>query len=357
LNKCQEEFESTYTRGDTKDMPEDPEDRLIFKEKIRSRKLGNVKFIGELFKSKLLSERIIQECVKILFDSIGKSRSDKETMEHHCELVCKLMTTIGKLIDTSKAKPFMQQYFNQFRKLALDESLSVRIRFMFQDLLELRNNVWIPRREENTPKTIGEVHADALAKQFQEELDLVEKPATIQEVKITKSAPTAQITEKKDGKKKSKKKGKKGKEPTKKLTEDELEKRAHLLIDEYLSSGDIKEAEQCIKDMKAPEFSPKIIELAVTISLERREKERDLISKLFSELSPHTFSEEDFVKGFKQLMEYVDELEIDIPSASKMLGNFMGRAVVDNCLSLSLVEKEMRKENVKESMMMVIHAK
>jgi len=190
LNKCQEEFESTYM-SDDKDQPEDPEERLIYKEKIRRRKLGNVKFIGELFKSKLLSERIIQECIKILFDSVGKSRSDKETMEHHCELVCKLMFTIGKLIDTSKAKPFMQQYFEQFTKLSHDENLSSRIRFMFKDLLELRKNNWIPRREENNPKTIGEVHAEALAKQFQDELDLADTKAI--EIKSQKAVIQPQV--------------------------------------------------------------------------------------------------------------------------------------------------------------------
>jgi len=56
-------------------------------------------------------------------------------------------------------------------------------------------------------------------------------------------------------------------------------------------------------------------------------------------------------------VESVDDLEIDIPSASVMLGHFIGRAVVDNCISLSLVEKETKKEKVKESMMQVIHAK
>jgi len=115
-----------------KDLPEDPEERTIFMDKIRKRKLGNVKFIGELFKAKLLSEKIVHECIKILFDSVYKTRPDKETMEHHCELLCKLMTTIGKLIDTPKAKPFMDRYFEQFGKLSADETISSRIRFLFQ---------------------------------------------------------------------------------------------------------------------------------------------------------------------------------------------------------------------------------
>jgi len=143
----------------------------------------------------------------------------------------------------------------------------------------------------------------------------------------------------------------------KKLTEEELEKRTYMLLEEYLSNGDIKEAEQCIKDLCAPEYHNKIIEQGITISLERHDKQRELISKLFCELSPDIFSEGDFIKGFKQLVDNVDEIEIDVPSASKMLGDFMGRAVVDNCISLSMAEKEMRKEKVKESMMKVIHAK
>jgi len=106
------------------------------------------------------------------------------------------------------------------------------------------------------------------------------------------------------------------------LTEEELEKRTHVLLEEYLFSGDVKEAEQCIKDLNAPQYHSQIIEQAITLSLDKHKKERDQISALFSELSPHIFSEEDFVKGFKSLIDIVDDLEIDIPSASTMLGNF-----------------------------------
>jgi len=358
LNKCQEEFESAYMSDDK--LPEDPEDRLIFKEKARRRKLGNVKFIGELFKSKLLSEKIIQECVKILFDSVGKSRTDRETMEHHCELVYKLMTTIGKLIDTPKAKPFMQRYFDQFSKLSQDDNISSRIRFMFQDLLELRRNNWIPRREENTPKTIGEVQAEALAKQFQDEINLTTKPTSSQEIKTQKAGPiqlsvtTPVVLEKKDSLKKKGKKSKKKIVSGKKLTDEELEKRTKLLLEEYLISGDAKEAEQCIKDLNAPQYYAKIIEQAISITLEKHQKDRDSMSKLLADLTPDIFSEQDFVKAFKQLLEYIEELDIDIPSASSMVGTFVGQAVVNNCVSFTVAEKELKKDKVKQAMMRVI---
>lgn len=141
------------------------------------------------------------------------------------------------------------------------------------------------------------------------------------------------------------------------MTEDDLESKIHLLIEEYLENNDIKEAEQCIKDLNSPQCHSKIIEQAIVMTLEKNEKERDQISKLFCKLSPEIFPDQDFVKAFKLLVESVDDLEIDIPSASVMLGHFIGRAVVDNCISLSLVEKETKKEKVKESMMQVIHAK
>jgi hypothetical protein len=337
--------------SENKDLPENPDDRVVYKEKLRRRKLGNVKFIGELFKSKLLSEKIIQECVKILFDSVHNTKSDKETMEHHCELVCKLLTTIGKLIDSSKATPFMQQYFGEIQKLSQDDNVSSRIRFMFQDLAELRKNNWVPRREENTPKTIGEVHAEALARQFQDEVDLSSSSAE------TKSKQPAQQEKKEAAVAKKRPQKAKAKPKKEKLTDEELEKRTNLILEEYLSSGDFKEVEQCIKELGAPHHHPKIIEAAIVLTLDKRQKDRDLISKLFSELSPEIFSEADFVKGFKLLTEYIDELDIDIPSASTMLGSIVGRAVVDNCLSLALAEKEMKKEKVRESMMQTIHAK
>ncbi len=39
--------------------------------KLRRRILGNVVFIGELFKIKLFPEKIIQRCMSVLLDKIG----------------------------------------------------------------------------------------------------------------------------------------------------------------------------------------------------------------------------------------------------------------------------------------------
>ncbi|CAG2233582.1 EIF4G [Mytilus edulis] len=61
----------------------------------RRRSLGNIRFIGELFKLKMLTEPIMHECVFKLLNS-----KDEESLE----CLCKLLRTIGKELDSEKAK-------------------------------------------------------------------------------------------------------------------------------------------------------------------------------------------------------------------------------------------------------------
>ena len=53
------------------------------------------RFIGELFKLKMLTEHIMHECVFKLLSS-----KDEESLE----CLCKLLRTIGKELDSEKAK-------------------------------------------------------------------------------------------------------------------------------------------------------------------------------------------------------------------------------------------------------------
>merc|ERR1712072_312790 len=60
----------------------------------RRRTLGNIRFIGELFKHKMLTVRIVHECLERLLrykkDAIAEAR------EESLECLCKLLTTVGK---------------------------------------------------------------------------------------------------------------------------------------------------------------------------------------------------------------------------------------------------------------------
>lgn len=64
--------------------------------------LANIRFLGELFKLKMLSETIMHECIV----SLLKSASDEEALEGFG----KLIMTIGKDLDHPEAKVGVVKY-------------------------------------------------------------------------------------------------------------------------------------------------------------------------------------------------------------------------------------------------------
>ncbi|XP_056018647.1 eukaryotic translation initiation factor 4 gamma 3-like isoform X6 [Ostrea edulis] len=182
LTRCQKEFEKD--KDSEKEMEErrkviaetqDPKkkeeliEELVFSEtKARRRSLGNIRFIGELFNLKMLTENIMHDCLFKLLRA-----KDEESLE----CLCRLLSTIGKELDSDKAKksteknsivqeqfdtkPRMDQYFTQMDKIVIEKKTSSRVRFMLQDVIDLRKCKWVPRRDENNPKTLDQIHKEA----------------------------------------------------------------------------------------------------------------------------------------------------------------------------------------------------
>uniref|UniRef100_A0A667ZR20 Eukaryotic translation initiation factor 4 gamma 1 n=1 Tax=Myripristis murdjan TaxID=586833 RepID=A0A667ZR20_9TELE len=175
LNRCQKEFEKDKDDDEIfekkqKELDaasgEEEKQRLLeeleeAKDKARRRSLGNIKFIGELFKLKMLTEVIMHDCIVKLLKN-----HDEESLE----CLCRLLSTIGKDLDFEKAKPRMDQYFNQMEKIIKERKTSSRIRFMLQDVLDLRRNNWVPRRGDQGPKTIDQIHKEAELEEHREQM-------------------------------------------------------------------------------------------------------------------------------------------------------------------------------------------
>ncbi|KAM7006731.1 eukaryotic translation initiation factor 4 gamma 3 isoform 1-T2 [Tautogolabrus adspersus] len=174
LNRCQKEFEkdkvddvvferkqkeldSAASAPERDRLQEELEDA---KDKARRRSIGNIKFIGELFKLKMLTEAIMHDCVVKLLKN-----HDQESLE----CLCRLLTTIGKDLDFEKAKPRMDQYFNQMEKIVKERKTSSRIRFMLQDIIDLRLHNWVSRRADQGPKTIEQIHKEAKIEEQEEQ--------------------------------------------------------------------------------------------------------------------------------------------------------------------------------------------
>ncbi|KAL0429428.1 UNVERIFIED_CONTAM: Eukaryotic translation initiation factor 4G [Sesamum radiatum] len=113
LNKCQEEFErgereeeeanKAEEEGEAKQTAEEREEKRL---QARRRMLGNIRLIGELYKKRMLTERIMHECINKL---LGQYQNPDE---ENIEALCKLMSTIGEMIDHPKAKEHIDAYFD-----------------------------------------------------------------------------------------------------------------------------------------------------------------------------------------------------------------------------------------------------
>jgi len=166
LNTCQEEFEGAAAQRaqileEIAAIPgctNETKDYMLRKVKLAT--LGNIRLIGELFKEKMILEKILHACI---LDLLGKPK--EVPPEENMEALCNLLTTVGKNLDSMpRSKSLMESYFvrlNAFTKN--DKQVSPRIRFTCKDVIDLRRNKWIPRREKLVAKTIDEVHAEAAA--------------------------------------------------------------------------------------------------------------------------------------------------------------------------------------------------
>jgi translation initiation factor 4G len=184
LNRCQEDFERGWAQKDAAaaaaaakatddeaaaaaNSKEDGDEVALYSEeyyalqKAKRQGLGLVKFIGELFKLQMLTERIMHECVKKLLNNVENPE------EEEIESLCKLLTTVGKLLETPRGGPYLDIYFSRMRDLQNNPKVSSRMQFMLMEVIELRDRKWVPRNQSAAPATIAQIREDA-AKETQQ---------------------------------------------------------------------------------------------------------------------------------------------------------------------------------------------
>lgn len=137
--------------------------------KAKRRGLGLVRFIGELFKLSMLTERIMHICIKRLMSNA----TDPE--EEEIESLCKLLTTVGRQLDNEKARRHIDIYFQRITEMSQSESINSRMRFMILDVIELRAAGWRGKQEAAGPKSIAQIHEDAAKQKMQAEAELAQR--------------------------------------------------------------------------------------------------------------------------------------------------------------------------------------
>nr|KAF7435190.1 hypothetical protein H0235_003381 [Vespula pensylvanica] len=178
ISRCQKEFEKNpidevSRASKIKEIEEcnDPEKKkdlqLQLEEeerRIRIKSVGNIRFIGELYKQGMLTTGIMHRCINHLLD-----QNDEDSLE----CLCKLLTTVGKDLESKGKSEEMQEYFSKMQDIVGRRGhgkISSRIRFMLQDVIDLRANKWIPRRDDSNPKTIDQIQKEVESERLDTQL-------------------------------------------------------------------------------------------------------------------------------------------------------------------------------------------
>lgn len=131
--------------------------------RVRMRSVGNVRFIGELYKLKMLTSKIMLYCMKYLIDKVE---------EEKLECLCKLLTTIGEQVE-NEVKGQLDNVFKKMQEIVDKKSnkISSRVRFMIQDVIELRKRRWVAKSViDSQPKTMDQIQKEAEQQQRHIEL-------------------------------------------------------------------------------------------------------------------------------------------------------------------------------------------
>ena len=179
IMRCQKEFEKDYMESQdyqvdkekyrrdisaTSSEDERKQIKAVFElmeMKLRQRSLNNIRFLGELYKLQTLTARIMHECVRKLLNT-----KDEESLE----CLVRLLTTVGEQLDMETKACLAKGYisgvrdlvicFSEMSKISQDKKICSRVRFLIQEVIELRKADWKLQREVDGPRNIDEIHMD-----------------------------------------------------------------------------------------------------------------------------------------------------------------------------------------------------
>jgi len=120
-----------------------------------------------------------------------------------------------------------------------------------------------------------------------------------------------------------------------------LVKEIALLIKEYLSSNDFKEAERCITDLDVPHFHHEIVYEAVVLSIEEgsHKTTNTIVSLLKHLFGDNIITEDQMNAGFERVFASMDDLVLDTPRAFKHMDTVLEMCCRADIIPLWLRQK------------------
>ena len=395
LNTCQEEFEGAGQARTELSTITDPAERAAATKRVKLRTMGNIRLIGELFKKKMIAEKILHACVTDLLGAPGSTPPDE-----NIEALTGLMSTVGKDLDNSPKMPkeMMGGYFTRLQALADNESLDSRVRFLCNDVIELRKSEWIPRVKKLEAMTLGEIHAEAAAAGLMspaaaEEIlfpegpggstnavggdwEMVGKDGATGDGSSALSGPyvaakhkAAMPTEKEKAKRDAELRklakeramqavtGTSAASPSTSAPgpapgagtwdEEKVEEKCGSAVAEFIQVADVKEAVLSVREILEKAKNPAaaldaVLGAFVTHVVDSsNEKHRDLCAKLFIQLRKESdgmnVTESALADAVGEPVSALDDIAIDTPMAPKLLGGLVASLIIGDALAPTFI--------------------
>ncbi|KTG41790.1 hypothetical protein cypCar_00044605 [Cyprinus carpio] len=348
ISKLQDEFENRtrnvdiYDKNDSPLTSEEEEQRAIAKIKM----LGNIKFIGELGKLDLIHESILHKCIKtdlgvfippmsqgIRTDFFQESpflpariKPDRETLGGLADMFGQMPGSgigTGPGVIQDRYSPTMGRRTNPLFNGHSGHMAPAPQPFMKSNQISLRpaqsfilNKNQMPKLQPQIPTMIPpsaqppRTSTPPLGQPPQ--LGLKTSPPPIQEKpqKTTKKPPPAR---------------------------EELLKMTENVVTTYLSSKNMNEAVNGVREMKAPKhFLPEMLSKMIICSLESPDEDREHVSTLINTLRMEGLvTGENFMQAFLNVLDQCPKIELDIPLVKSYLAQFAARAIIAELVSMA----------------------
>jgi len=137
LNHCERDFERSWVAMGSEDTPvkksETSDEVELYSDEYgaaritRRRALGLVQFVSELYKLRMLTERVMHEYINRFLANIRNNPGEMQI-----EGLCRLLTTAGKLLDGPKGRAHINVYFARMEQLRKSSNVAPRMQFMLQ---------------------------------------------------------------------------------------------------------------------------------------------------------------------------------------------------------------------------------
>uniref|UniRef100_A0A8C7P5T1 Programmed cell death protein 4 n=1 Tax=Oncorhynchus mykiss TaxID=8022 RepID=A0A8C7P5T1_ONCMY len=117
-----------------------------------------------------------------------------------------------------------------------------------------------------------------------------------------------------------------------------LVKEMNFLLKEYLVSGEVKEAERCLRDLEVPHFHHELVYEAVVMVLESKGDTAVKMCKLLQAFwKIGLITVDQMNRGFQRVYDELPEINLDVPHAHSIMESF-----TDLCYQESVITKQLR---------------